>query len=132
MERPCTPVICRRVRPSRQGRYHNQKFKAIAESFGLVIEHDAKIGWSVTALPAGAAAHYAAMISNLDAAITVHRRAELHGAEGGRKSNNNGAAAACGCGRRIRASLAVLDAGPIVCSLCGDEFTPENLKASPP
>lgn len=111
---------------SRQGRYHNQKFKAIAESFGLVIEHDAKIGWSVTALPAGAAAHYAATISSLDAAITAHRRAELHGAEGGRKSNNNGAAAVCSCGRKIRASLAVLDAGPIVCGLCGDEFTPEN------
>lgn len=111
---------------SRQGRYHNQKFKEIAESFGLAIEHDAKIGWSVTALPAGAAAHYAATISSLDAAITAHRRAELHGAAGGRKSNNNGAAAVCSCGRKIRASLAVLDAGPIVCGLCGDEFTAED------
>lgn len=111
---------------SRQGRYHNQKFKTIAESFGLAIEHDAKIGWSVTTLPTGAAAHYAATISGLDAAITAHRRAEVHGAAGGRKSSNNGAAAVCGCGRKIRASLAVLEVGPIICGLCGDEFTPEE------
>lgn len=110
---------------SRQGRYHNQKFKTIAETFGLTVEHDASIGWSVTTLWTGAATHYAETIRNLDAAITAHRRAELHGAEGGRKSNNNGAAAVCGCGRKIRASLAVLDAGPIVCGLCGEEFTPE-------
>lgn len=111
---------------SRQGRYHNQKFKTIAESFGLTIEHDAKIGWSVTTLPQASAAHYTDAIAALDAAITAHRRAELNVTGGGRKSNNNGAAAVCGCGRKIRASLAVLDAGPIICGLCGSEFEAEE------
>lgn len=111
---------------SRQGRYHNQKFKTIAESFGLTIEHDAKIGWSVTTLPEHTAADYAEAIAGLEAAITAHRRAELTVTGGGRKSNNNGAAATCGCGRKIRASLAVLDAGPIICGLCCGEFTAED------
>lgn len=111
---------------SRQGRYHNQKFKTIAESFGLTIEHDSKIGWSVTTLPQASAARYADAIAALDAAITAHRRAELNVTGGGRKSNNNGAAAVCGCGRKIRASLAVLDAGPIICGLCGGTFEAEE------
>ena len=75
--------------------------KGIAEGFGLAIEHDSKIGWSVTTLPQDAAAHYADAIRALDAAITAHRRAELSVTAGGRKSNNNGAAATCGCGFKV-------------------------------
>lgn len=111
---------------SRQGRYHNAKFKAIAESFGLTLEHDASIGWSVTTLPPATAAHYGHEIAQLDAAITAYRRAEVSSGAGGRTSNNNGAAASCSCGRKIRASLAALDAGPIICGLCGEEFTTED------
>lgn len=110
---------------SRQGRYHNAKFKAIAESFGLTIEHDKSIGWSLTTVPDATAALYAAEVAQLDAAITAYRRAEASDATGGRKSNN-GKAAVCGCGRKIRASLAVIDAGPILCGLCGAEFEPED------
>lgn len=107
---------------SGQGRYHNQKFKAIAESFGLVIEHDARIGWSITALPQRTEAVYAETVAMLHRAITAHRRAEAVTIGGGRKSNNNGAAAECGCGRKIRASLTVFEAGPILCGICGGEF----------
>lgn len=110
---------------SRQGRYHNAKFKAIAESFGLTIEHDKSIGWSVTTVPDATAAQYAAEVAQLDAAITAYRRAEAADPSGGRKSNN-GKAAVCSCGRKIRASLAVIDAGPILCGLCGNEFAPED------
>ena len=35
---------------SRGGTYHNKKFKTIAEESGLSIEHDDKIGWSLTSL----------------------------------------------------------------------------------
>lgn len=108
---------------SRQGRYHNQKFKTIAESFGLTIEHDARIGWSVTALPERTEAAYADTIAMLHQAITAHRRAEAVAVGGGRKSNNNGASAECGCARKIRASLTVIEAGPILCGICGTEFT---------
>ncbi|MDD7930769.1 hypothetical protein [Microbacterium thalli] len=109
---------------SRQGRYHNKRFKEIAESFGLALEHDPSIGWSTTTVPDATAARYAAEIRRLDAAITAHRRAEIIGG-GGRAKTNNGKAAVCSCGRKIRASLAVLDAGPILCGICGDEFEAE-------
>ncbi|MBY7009297.1 hypothetical protein FDC58_14830 [Clostridium botulinum] len=35
---------------SRNGTYHNKKFKNVAESHGLIIEHIEKIGWSKTNL----------------------------------------------------------------------------------
>ena len=35
---------------SRQGRWHNQHFKTLAEGLGLAIAKDPKIGWSVTAI----------------------------------------------------------------------------------
>lgn len=109
---------------SRQGRYHNAKFREIAESFGLTLEHDKSIGWSLTTVPPETAALYAAEVAQLSAAITAYRRAESGDAEGKTKSNN-GRAAVCSCGRKIRASNAVIDAGPIICGLCGEAFEPE-------
>jgi hypothetical protein len=35
---------------SRQGRYHNRKFKAHAEELGITVEHDQRTGWSITTL----------------------------------------------------------------------------------
>jgi len=110
---------------SRQGRFHNQKFKAIAEGFGLTIEHDPSIGWSVTTVPTSTAASYAAEVAALDAAIVAYRRAEPATA-GGRKSNNNGVSAECSCGRKIRVSRSVLDAGQIICGVCGEPFEAED------
>lgn len=38
---------------SRGGTYHNKRFKEVAERSGLVIEHDERIGWSLTKLQSG-------------------------------------------------------------------------------
>ncbi|MFV0319408.1 MAG: hypothetical protein ACK5IN_03380 [Microbacterium sp.] len=84
------------------------------------------IGWSTTTLPDATAASYAREVDALTKAITAHRRAEATVTGGGRTSSNNGKAAVCGCGRKIRASIAVIDAGPILCGLCGSEFEPEE------
>lgn len=111
---------------SRQGRYHNAKFKTIAEEFGLRIEHDSSIGWSTTHLPDGTESSYAREVAELDRTITAHRVGEMTAMNGGRTNNNNGKAAACDCGRKIRASVAVIEAGPILCGICGGEFTPEE------
>jgi len=43
---------------SRQGRYHNQRFKAIAEEIGLDVRRDPGWGWSVTTLSDPTAASY--------------------------------------------------------------------------
>lgn len=107
---------------SRQGRYHNKKFKDIAESFGLTIEQAHGIGWSVTTVPDRTATRYAAAIAKLEKAITAYRHKEGFGAAGGRTNNNNGVAAICDCERKIRVSKSVYEAGPIICGICQSEF----------
>jgi hypothetical protein len=106
---------------SRQGRYHNLRFKALAEELGLAVAQAPKIGWSATTLPVGTATLYREAITELEQALTVYRRAEP-AADGGRRSNNNPAPATCGCPRRIRVASSVLEAGPIVCTICGESF----------
>ncbi|RSN46571.1 hypothetical protein DMH08_35705 [Actinomadura sp. WAC 06369] len=123
---------------SRQGRWHNARFKALGEELGLTLAKDERIGWSTTTVPDETARAYAAELDRLAAAITAHRRSEHiaiaagaggggHGGtvEGGRTSSNNGLAARCGCEppRRIRVAPSVLDLGTITCGLCGKEFT---------
>jgi hypothetical protein len=117
---------------SRQGRYHNTRFRNLAAEVGIAVEHSDKLGWSTTSVPAVTAERYAAEVAQLTAAITAHRRSESAvmgagsggGAGGTRSSSNNGVALVCGCGRKIRASVTVAEAGPIMCGLCGEEFAP--------
>ena len=133
---------------SRQGRYHNAKFAAIAREAGIEVEHSRELGWSTTTVPETTTALYREQIEALDAAIFAYRRIEggliLTGpgtggtdtgsdgdnGEGGDeqpKSKKNGHALVCGCGRKIRASNAVHEAGPILCGLCNEPFTlPED------
>ncbi|MFE6229414.1 hypothetical protein [Cellulosimicrobium sp. NPDC057862] len=105
---------------SRQGRYHNKKFRALAAEVGIEVEHSQQLGYSTTTVPDATAQRYAAEVAALAAAMSAYRRAEV-GAEG-RTSNNNGASLVCGCGRKIRASRSVVEAGPILCGLCGEPF----------
>ena len=106
---------------SRQGRFHNSRFRALAEEIGITVTKDPSIGWSITAVPDVTAALYRAELRRLDEALVAWRHAEGDG-RGGRKNNNNGVAARCGCDRRIRVAESVLEAGPITCGLCGTDF----------
>jgi hypothetical protein len=130
---------------SRQGRYHNRRFQALATEIGLDVREARSIGWSDTHVPDPTVTEYAAELDVLRAALTIHRHAE--GAlpttsndpdgedpegdpstggvtSGGRPSSNNGHACRCQCGRRIRVAPSVLALGPITCGLCGSPFTP--------
>ncbi len=113
---------------SRQGRYHNRKFKALAEELGLQIAEAPGIGWSATVLPAETAERYRGTLDDLADAITLHRRPE--GQRGAPTPSRNAIAAVCGCGRRVRVAPTTLDAGAIVCALCASEFTRENPEGS--
>jgi hypothetical protein len=70
---------------SRQGRYHNTKYKTITEQLGLTVERHPVIGWSLTTLPHATAAAYASTITELDHAAPPkraragrHRRKQPH------------------------------------------------------
>jgi hypothetical protein len=106
---------------SRQGRFHNTRYRALAEELGLVVAKADSIGWSDTTVPDATATAYRAELRRLGDALVAYRRLEP-GGRGGRKNNNNGVAARCGCDRRIRVAESVLEAGPITCGLCGTDF----------
>lgn len=109
---------------SRQGRYHNKRFKALAEELGLHIERHPSIGWSTTTLPDATAERYAPTIAVLERTITIFRRHE-HRSEPQDPSRPSAPACVCVCGRRIRVAPSVLALGAITCGACGEPFTPE-------
>jgi hypothetical protein len=110
---------------SRQGRYHNTKYRAIAEEFGLAVNAcDPKSGWNWTELPDSTADTYTATLATLDTAIVAYRHNEA--ANPSRTSNNNGVTLIFGCARKIRASKTVHAAGPINCGLCDQPFQAED------
>ncbi len=109
---------------SRQGRWHNARYKALAGELGIEVSKDPRRGWSPTTLTDATRADYADTITALGAALRMHRSAELPAA----RSTTTGTPppCVCGCGRRIRVAPTVLAAGPIGCRLCGTDFNPEK------
>lgn len=108
---------------SRQGRWHNARFKGLAEELGIEVTKDDRIGWSPTTIPTVTCESYAEVIAELGRVLRLHRSAEITG--GGSKKPSP-PPCVCGCGRRIRVAPSVLDAGPITCGVCGEDFTPDR------
>ena len=61
---------------SRQGRYHNTKYKMLAEELGITVTFDPAIGWSITGVPGHTAEDYADQLTALQAAMTLWRTSE--------------------------------------------------------
>ena len=59
---------------SDSGRWHNKKFKAVAEDMGLAIERADRIGFSVTTVPEPTQEKYKQAIEDLGGAIQAWRR----------------------------------------------------------
>lgn len=72
---------------SRGGRYHNRRYRALAEELGLEVAETPPIGWSATTVPEATVAGYAAAVAALNEALVLWRvaerprRAELQDAE---------------------------------------------------
>jgi curved DNA-binding protein CbpA len=108
---------------SRQGRYHNQKYKSCAEELGITVEHDQRIGWSITSVPEATARCYAVQIAALAEAMTLWRHAEQQTARGGNGGRStNLLAACCPCGRLIRIAASTLAVAPVICTACDGKF----------
>lgn len=112
---------------SRQGRYHNTRYRDLARELGLVCEDAGQHGWTDTRLPPSTAAGYRRVLVALGAALVAFRHPEpQRGASTARKSN--GVVARCECGRQFRITASVLALGPIMCAVCETPFenaTPE-------
>lgn len=108
---------------SRQGRYHNDRYRTLAEEIGLTVSKDAKLGWSPSALTDNSRQQYADQVDQLAGVLVAYRRSFGRADDTGRPSSNNGVSAVCDCGRKIRVSRTVYELGPIQCTLCETPFT---------
>ncbi len=123
---------------SRGGRYHNASFRTTAEDIGLVVTKAPPYGWARTSLGTLARGRYDAEIARLGEAMRIARRvtadprlgettrgdesdAERNG--GTRPRDAQQPTPTCGCGRRMRMAPSVLAKGPVLCGLCGREFS---------
>ena len=109
------------VDTSRQGRYHNRRFQALAEELGLAVKSDGNYGWSLTSLTDATRLQYQHALTRLDLALTLYRRAERP-SDTGRSTSSNLLVCTCACPRKIRVAAGTLAAGPITCGICTQEF----------
>jgi hypothetical protein len=109
---------------SRQGRYHNRRYAALARELGLEVTNLQPIGWSATTVPEQTTAAYAGQLEDLAAALVLWRRQEHRTGPGSRSRNL--LAASCGCGRRIRVAKTTLAEAPILCAGCEHPFEPAD------
>lgn len=138
---------------SRQGRYHNKRFKVIAEELGLELQHSESLGYSNTLVPLSTQQSYADLLMELDGELSVWRSHDfgfdlsgIGGTTGGGDKvktpktptapNPNPqpkSVISCYCvgpaERRIRAAHDTLLRGPITCGVCGGEFTRKLIHA---
>jgi curved DNA-binding protein CbpA len=108
---------------SRQGRYHNARFAALAREIGIDVTKDPKIGWSVTTVPDHTAAAYATQLGQLQDAMTMWRSNDVLTPTARR--NTNLIAAVCPCERTIRVAASTLAEAPITCEACNGSFEPK-------
>lgn len=126
---------------SRGGRYHNKQFAATAREVLLRVRPMPPYGLASTSLTPGALDRYGPTITRLGEAMRIARQIHagvsvgegIEGSlEGGKQDGRDTAngqpktgqnAASCGCGRKMRMAPSTLAAGPVVCGLCGSEFT---------
>jgi hypothetical protein len=102
----------------------NRRYATLAAELGLEVTSVKPIGWSATTVAEDTASVYAGQLEQLQAALVLWRRQE-HRIGTGTRSRNL-LAAACGCGRRIRAAKATLAQAPIVCGACQQPFQPAD------
>jgi len=109
---------------SRQGRWHNQRFAALAREVQLEVTADARTGLSQTQLTDQAATRYADQLGDLEDALQLWRHAEP--TRDNQAGSRNLLACSCACGRKLRVAKSTLEQAPILCGACQQPFAPER------
>lgn len=103
---------------SRQGRYHNEKFRDVATELGLEISKVPVLGWSGTVVPAATAEAYRAQIGQLESAILVHRKHRQQPDEDDKGKKPDRAKHYCpDCLRVVRVGVQAAELGPVLCGV---------------
>jgi hypothetical protein len=111
---------------SRQGRWHNRRFAALAGELGLKVTQDRATGWSQTHLTEQLIDRYADQLTSLTSALQLWRHAELQLGTTTTTTSRNLLACSCACGRKLRVAKSTLEQAPIICGACEQEFSPER------
>jgi len=110
---------------SRQGRYHNRNFAALAQEVGLTTSTLSGIGVVTPDVAEETAKRYATVLQDLGETLTLYQEPRVRAPKGKRKSRM--VKATCpACERIIRASQKTFDAGVIICQPCAAPFQPEE------
>lgn len=99
---------------SRGNTYHNKAFKEEAEKRGLIIEHDEKIGWSLTSLTPALMNRIKSYGLNEEAFTLGRMDLTVEEKEKGKKKSSSRKYICPECGTTIRASKDVF----VLCGLC--------------
>jgi len=122
---------------SRGYRYHNERYKAIAEEMGLRVERVEEYGWAMTEMTAKTFKEYkqltaAVFPQGLRKALTFDQfrrepKPDLDEPDKPENDRSGGkrVSLACKCQnpRRILLSRSVAERGPIICGVCDNHFT---------
>lgn len=103
---------------SRNGVYHNTRFRDLAEELGCECCKGGRIGWTTPGLKDWAAEEYAFDVARIGAAMRAWRGIEATGESKTKQPTK----ATCGCGRILRMSEKVFEQGAVTCGLCGEDF----------
>jgi hypothetical protein len=101
---------------SRQGRWHNVKFKALGEELGITLHEDKQIGWSPTTLSKNTAAIYKNELKVLAKALKTYRIP----VEATPKAKTT-VRIDCGC-RGVTVPISFFEKGGLICNECGKFF----------
>lgn len=104
---------------SRQGRYHNAKFRTLAEEMGIEVSHDPTRGWSETTVPETTISAYTVEVEMLQQAITAYRLVDLAAASTAKITP----VYRCECNREIKVSKKAIAEGGLLCGVCKEPFT---------
>lgn len=101
---------------SRQGRFHNKRFKAVAEEMGLDVDSHPVIGWSLTTLPVATATLYKTELAELRKALKTFRIVKLKPT-----AAKTTLKIECGC-RAVTVPIKFFEKGDLTCGSCGELF----------
>lgn len=109
---------------SRNGRYHNTRFKAMAEKFGLTVQKDKVYGWTITTITSQAVQTYRKAIEAIGAASQMYRSAVL--VDDDAKKRPGQVTFRCGCPHSFRVTAPTALLIRARCEDCGELFKPEE------